>query len=243
MEKATITNTVTGGDPIEVQFNPEEYTLSRANNFAPIALPGRESPLLQFVHGEMKTLQMELFFDTVEAHPFGTRPPPAAQSDVRVQTRKLTSLMDIDPTTHAPPVLLFSWGQLTFLCVLASVTQRFVLFRDDGVPLRARLQVTFNEYRNPDSEAKEIKRQTADYSKIHVVEQGETIYGIANRAYGDPTLWRPIALYNQLDDARVLRAGDQLRVPPLPYRDLASGVLFEATGDSVAGTSRPREGS
>ncbi len=68
--------------------------------------------------------------------------------------------MNIDPTTHAPPVLLFSWASLTFTCVLAKATQRFIMFLPDGSPVRARLQVSFHEFRNVDLEAKEIKRET-----------------------------------------------------------------------------------
>ena len=40
-----------------VLFNPEEYTLSKDNNFAQIAVPGLRAPLLQFVSGNMQTLK------------------------------------------------------------------------------------------------------------------------------------------------------------------------------------------
>lgn len=225
LEKARVTNTVTQ-EVAEVLFNPEEYTLNRSNNFAQIGAPGRAAPLLQFVQGEMKTLQMELFFDTYEKNEFGNQVINPAYDDVRTLTNKFIHLMDINPTTHAPPVLLFSWGSLHFLCVLATATQRFTMFRSDGAPVRAKLQVTFNEYRNTDLEGKELKTETADYTKIHVVAQGETLAGIANRAYDDPGLWRPIALYNRLSDPRALQPGQKLNIPPLPYRDPDSEEVY-----------------
>jgi len=147
-------------------------------------------------------------------------------SDVRDQTAKVIGLMNIDPKTHAPPIVLFTWGSLTFTCVLASATQRFIMFRPDGVPVRARLQVTFNEFRNVELEAKEIKRETADYSKRHTVTQDQTISAIAAEAYGDPAMWRPIAIRNGIDDPRELPIGLRLSVPPLPYRDPESGEVF-----------------
>src|SRR4051812_5478300 len=104
LEKAKITNTVTG-EVANVLFNPEEYTLNRANNFAQIGAPGRGAPLLQFVQGEMKTLQMELFFDTYEKNEFGNQIINQANDDVRSLTNKFTKLMDVNPKTHAPPVL------------------------------------------------------------------------------------------------------------------------------------------
>jgi nucleoid-associated protein YgaU len=217
LEKAKVTNVRTQ-EVSEVLFNPEEYTLDRSNNFAQIGAPGRSAPLLQFVQGEMKTLQMELFFDTYEKNEFGNRVINQAYDDVRTLTNRFIHLMDIDPVTHAPPVLLFSWGSLSFLCVLASVTQRFTMFRSDGAPVRAKLQVKFNEYSNTDMEGKEVKRETADYTKVHEVLAGETLPGIANSTYADPTLWRPIALHNRLASPRALQPGQLLAIPPLPYQ-------------------------
>ena len=225
LEKATITNTVTGRRT-PVLFNPEEYTISRDVSYAQAAIPGLSAPLLQFVHGNMQTLDMELLLDTYEGHREGSRTLASAGQDVRELTQQIVGLMDIDATTHAPPVLLFTWGSLTFTCVLASATQRFIMFRPDGVPVRARLQVTFNEFRNVELEAKEIKRETADYSKRHTVTQDQTISAIAAEAYGDPAMWRPIAIRNGIDDPRELPIGLRLSVPPLPYRDPESGEVF-----------------
>lgn len=214
MDKATIVNTDTGAS-FAVMFNPEEYSLSRENNFAQAAIPGRSSPLLQFTHGNMRTLEMELFFDT-----FGTL------SDVRDQTNQLLALLDINPQTHAPPILLFVWGLLRFQCVLARANQKFTLFMASGVPVRARVQVSFSEFTNGALEAKEVKRETANFTKVHVVRQGETLSDIANQVYADPTLWRPLALRNSIDDPHTLPPGRPLAVPRLPYRDPLSGEVF-----------------
>jgi nucleoid-associated protein YgaU len=220
LEKATLTNTVSG-QRVSVLFNPEEYTVNRELNWAQAPIFGLSAPLLQFVNGSMQTLEMELLLDSREEHT-----GVGVGSDVRRQTAKVVDLMNIDATTHAPPPVIFAWGSLTFTCVLARATQRFIMFRPDGVPIRARVQVTFNEFRNVELEAKEIKRETADYSKRHTVHQGETIAEIAVAAYGDPALWRPIALRNAIDDPRELALGTRLAIPPLPYRDPDSGEVF-----------------
>lgn len=225
LEKALLTNTVTG-TKIPVQFNPEEYTLNRDINYAQAAIPGLSAPILQFVSGNLQTLEMELFLDSYEKHTVGSTTVNAAQSDVRDLVRKVTDLMSIEPSTHAPPVLLFTWGSLAFTCVLARVTQRFLMFLPDGTPVRARLNVTFNEYRNIDLEAKEVKRETSDYSKRHVVIEGETLASIAAAEYGDPRVWRVIAIANRLQRARRLVPGSKLLLPNLPYRDPLSGKVF-----------------
>ena len=226
LEKAKITNTVTGKS-IDVMFNPEEYTVNRDINYAQTPVPGLSAPIIQFVHGNMQTLEMELFLDTYEAHREGNRLINKAGADVRTLTRQITGLMSIDRTTHAPPVLLFTWGSLSFTCVLARASQRFVMFLPDGTPIRARLQVTFNEFKNIDLEAKEIKRETADFSKLYEVRQGETLSAIAARIYGNPALWRPIALHNNIDDPKALPVGIRLLVPQLPFRDPESGEVYQ----------------
>lgn len=225
LEKAILTNTVTG-TKIPVQFNPEEYTLNRDINYAQAAIPGLSAPILQFVNGNLQTLEMELFLDSYEKHKVGSTVINQAQSDVRDLVKKVTDLMSIEPSTHAPPVLLFTWGSLAFTCVLARVTQRFVMFLPDGKPVRARLNVTFNEYRNVELEAREVKRETSDYSKRHIVIQGETLSAIAAREYGDSRLWRVIAIANRLQRARKLAPGLKLLLPNLPYRDPESGKVF-----------------
>jgi nucleoid-associated protein YgaU len=226
LEKATITNTVTGAR-IAVMFNPEEYTQTRENNFAAIAVPGLSAPIIQFVNGNQQSLEMELFLDTYEAHKSGNRSLNQAGDDVRKLARAVTGLMDIDRTTHAPPVLLFTWASLSFSCVLSRATQKFVMFNPDGTPVRARLTVTFSQYSNAELEAKQVKRETADYTKVHVVAQGDTLATIANACYGNPRLWRPIALRNRIDDPRVLEVGAPLAVPQLPYRDPDSGEVYQ----------------
>ena len=225
LEKALITNTATG-ERIAVMFNPEEYTLNRENNFAQMAVPGLSAPLIQFVSGNQQTLEMELFLDTYEAHVHSARPLNAAGDDVRKLANKMIGLMNIERATHAPPVLLFTWSSLSFSCVLSRATQRFVMFKPDGTPVRARLTVTFSQYTNAELEAREIKRETADYTKVHVVRQGETLATIAAAAYGDPRNWRPIAIRNGIDDPRRLAPGTELALPRLPYRDSASGRVY-----------------
>jgi hypothetical protein len=226
LEHATLTNLDTN-ERFEVLFNPAEYSLSKDNLFAQAGVPGLGSPLLQFVHGNLRTLDMELFFDTYERHQHAGALVNPAHSDVRRLTGPVIDLMSINPETHAPPVVLFAWGELTFRGVLARATQRFTMFLESGVPVRAQLQVTFNEWLSAADEAKEAKRQTADFSRVHAVGERETLSGIAAGTYGDPRKWRPIAIANALESPRRLPIGRTLTIPALPYRDPQTGEVHE----------------
>jgi nucleoid-associated protein YgaU len=199
----------------DVLFNPEEYTLNKDNNFAAQAIPGLTGPLLQFVNGNLRTLEMELFFDSTDA-----------RTDVREFTQRVVGLLDIDSTLHAPPILRVSWASLQFRCVLARVSQKFVRFLEDGSPVRARLNVTFNEFLDPVTEAQEVNRQTADFSKVYVVKRGDTLSRIANALYDDPTSWRPIAIANNLFNPRAISVGQSLSIPKLPFVDPLTGEVL-----------------
>jgi LysM repeat protein len=207
LTKATIKVEHTGKN-IDVMFNPEEYSFNRENNFASQTIPGLSGPVVQFSNGNARTLDMELLFDTYEK-----------QADVRDETQKFVSLMDIDPELHAPPILRFTWASLQFRCVLTRANQKFILFLSDGRPVRARVTVTFLEFLDPEREAKQVSRQTSDFTKVHVVAQAEMLSGIAGKHYGDPTAWRVLAIANELDDPFAIRPGQELIVPSLPFID------------------------
>ena len=213
LAKARITVEHTGR-VIEVMFNPEEYSLNKDNTFASQSVPGLSSPILQFVSGNLRTLEMELFFDTTDA-----------RRDVRVETQKVVDLLKIDRDLHAPPILQVAWGSLQLRCVLARANQKFLKFLEDGRPTRARVTVSFSEFIDPEREAREVNRQTADFSKVYVVQRGDTLSGIAVRFYENAALWRPIAIANGIDAPRGLVPGRELHVPALPFTDPESGEV------------------
>jgi hypothetical protein len=228
LEYATLTNETEDPDvSIEVLFNPGEYRLSKDNTFAEAAVAGLGSPLLQFAHGNVATLEMELFFDTYEGHQHAGRTVNPPRGDVRALTQPVFDLMAVDPRTHAPPVVLFAWGGLTFRGVLTRVHQRFTMFMETGIPVRAQLEVVFSELVSPATEARLVKRQTADHTRSHLLGSGETLSGLAARYYDDPGKWRPLAIANQLDELRRLPAGMRLEVPPLPFRDPDDGRVHQ----------------
>lgn len=190
--------------PIPVMFNPPEYQLQKTNQFAEVGIPGLGSSLLQFVRGSAQTLTMELFFDTTDQG-----------IDVRLITELVLALTDIDSEKHAPPSLLFVWGSLVFPCVLESVTQKFEHFNTRGMPLRARLTVTFKGHDLLQDLLSKIPLLSADRTKRRLFKVGETLQQIAAQEYDDPRQWRPIAEANNIDNPLEIAAGQSLIIPAL----------------------------
>jgi nucleoid-associated protein YgaU len=210
---------------LEVQFNPAELSLSKGAQIAEIAIPGLDSPILQFVRGQNERLTLELFFDSTEG---GTG---AGAVPVTTLTNEFYALVKMSGREHAPPRCRFGWGQdfpglvnqagdvsgtrKAFECIVETIQQQFTLFSPDGVPLRATLAVTLREYLTLETQLHQLNLQTADHTRVHVVQRGETLPHIAYVAYHDPARWRLIADANRLLHPQELQPGTVLRLPPL----------------------------
>jgi hypothetical protein len=199
---------------IVVQFNPAEYTLTKAAQIAEIAIPGIDSPILQFLRGQTEKLALDLFFDTTDQG-MGER----NAVDVRTLTNPVYQLVKIQPHTHAPPRITFIWGNgLSFRAIVESVTQKFTLFNPQGVPLRATVSVSFAQYKTLDEQLGELNLQSSDHSKERRVRRGDRLDRIAFEEYGDAAEWRRIAdePANRavLEDVRRLQPGTSLTIPP-----------------------------
>jgi hypothetical protein len=204
MGRQLVTITPAGQAAFRVPFNPTNYSISKANQIAEAAIPGLNAPILQFVHGNVRTLDMELFFDTYEEG-----------QPVTTATDKVYKLLQIDPATHAPPICEITWGAFVFRAVLDHASGKFTLFLSDGTPVRATVTVTFKEYIDVDQLVRVQPTQSADHRKMRVVRSGDRIDNVAGEEYGDPEKWRSIAEANHLNDPFALEPGHILIVPAL----------------------------
>jgi nucleoid-associated protein YgaU len=205
--KIKITNLETGDD-LKVQYNPPDYSLSKGAQIAEIAIPGLDSPLLQFIRGTNEKITLKLFFDTTDD---GT--------DVREKTKSFYNLAKMDPETHAVPKCWITWGKAgkikgdysDFYGIVENISQNFTLFSSDGIPLRADLEITFREYKTLEEQLQKLK----SYTRNRVVQRGETLSSIAADEYNDPNEWRTLAEENGIDDPRRLTPGTIIEIPPL----------------------------
>jgi LysM repeat protein len=229
---------------IEVLFNPQSISITQSgwatNDTGLVAKPSVDS-----------SLSVELFFDTSLPQPTENSrmrqgfsavvgrssllPSMVRPKDVREHTEKICKL------THPhsglgnqdgmrPPICQLYWGNwgnegkaktgFLFQGVLTTVTQTLTRFSEDGTALRATLNCEFTAWEDPEVVQ---KGQNPIDDPIRVVKRGETLTSIAAEVYGDPSLWRVIALENRMDNPRQLQPGDQLTVPPLRTDSLKPG--------------------
>lgn len=190
-------------EEIKVLFNPNEISLT---------FPGGkivENGLV--VNDDSATLSLNLFFDTSLDN----------QENVQDYTRKIVSLTlpRIGKDKKRPPLCKIIWGTiggkdsiLLANCFLETVTKKLTHFLEDGTPVRATLDCTFKEWKEPIKE-KKIANPIDD--PVRIVKRGETLSSIATEEFGDPSLWRVIAKENGLINPRKLPPGKVLTIPPL----------------------------
>ncbi|MCI3920981.1 LysM peptidoglycan-binding domain-containing protein [Paenibacillus sp. TRM 82003] len=188
-------------EEINVLFNPSEYSIEESNNYNWKKIPGLNQQLAVFVSGTVPTLTMDLFFDTSETW-----------EDVREHTTKITSLLDIVEKEGVPPLCTFAWGSLKFEGIIEKVSQKFTMFLDSGIPVRATLNVTFKRTFGV-AEKQNNAGRSSNRTKQKTVKQGDAIWRIASDEFGDPSKWRDIAKANNLDDPKRLESGSTLKIP------------------------------
>ena len=122
--------------------------MNKAVQIAEIAIGSRLARTAVRARTDRK-VSFELFFDTTE---FGM---VENVKDVRELPGPIYKLLKVTKETHAPPRCKLQWGQSGKLfsfgtkvspwCLLETVSEEFMLFSPTGVPLRAKVNVTFRE--------------------------------------------------------------------------------------------------
>lgn len=212
LAKAVIINLDQNSQRIECLFNPSEYTFSKQNAWVQGGSAGRDMPQLEFESGRPATLRMQLFFDTY-----------ALQEDVREKyTDGIWRLMMVEPSLAnaktgkaRPPMVRFQWGRSwSFDAVITDITQRFTLFLSDGTPVRATLDVTFQQVKDTSQLKPQNPTSGGDGGqRVWTVSSGDSLLSIAYQVYGDPCKWRVIADANRLSEVRSLPIGLVLEIP------------------------------
>lgn len=196
---------------IPVLFNPTDYSVEYSANFQETAPPGLSNPIIQFVNGNARVLNMDLLFDTYT---------DGRGQNVIDLTEPFTDLLSIDTELHAPPRVEFRWGVFHFIAVVEKISQKFTMFRSDGTPVRATLSVTFKQYKPIAEQLQAPRRNSADKTKRRVFEAHDSIWLLAAREYGEPRFWRLIARENDIDDPRRIESGRVLVLPPLDREEV-----------------------
>jgi hypothetical protein len=196
-----------GSDTVKCGFNPQDYTISKTNLWTYQPNQGADTPKAEFGGGLPMTYKMSLLLDASLQGP---------DKSIKDDANKLMKAMY--RSGSAPPPIEFSWGSVTLpKAVPVSLTIRYVLFRPNGEPVRAfvDLELAQAEDTNPPGKAQNPTTRAISGLRAHTVRDGDSLPSIAYDAYGDATRWRAIAEANGIDNPLRLRRGSELTIPRL----------------------------
>jgi hypothetical protein len=204
-------NMPSGETEIECMFNPTEYRLNQTLNVTRNQTPATDGGTPEFSGTNAMTLTTQLFFDDFAS----------MEGDV---TPKITTLLawthptadSLDRGRPCPPLVAFKWGgnpQLDdFSGYLKSVAINYTVFRKDGTPVQAKVDITIEGQpetiggQNPTSHSVNSRR-------VQTMIEGDSLQSIAYRELGKAAYWRAIAELNGIDDPMRVVAGTVLLIP------------------------------
>ena len=201
---ATLTNMDTN-DIVNFMFNPFEYTLSKSNTWQDKAVTGQNLPYVNFQQGGPITLKLTLHFDS-----------QAVGTDVRNFTDKLWKMVMINEAKAdaktgkgQPPPVVFDWGKLHFKAIITSLSQKFILFTETGIPLRCTVDIDLRQFLDDPSETGTAQAGSSTTTKAPVTAtQGQRLDNMTS----NPNDQRKIAEKNNINNPLKIPTGTKLKV-------------------------------
>ena len=196
------------------QYNPNSIKIDKEVDWASADGNQKDVPEKQFVNGKPKTITIsELLFDTTTIGNMSvyTNYIQPIESMAIVRDYQVTS----EKTIKRPPFITLSWGKATYFveCILKKIDYNFKMFTREGVPVRAEVNLSFEEIITDTTAKATVKNQTA--AKTYVTGKGETLMEIAQSEYRNPDKWKVIATANDIDNPFKVPTGITLNLPVL----------------------------
>ncbi len=113
-----------------------------------------------------------------------------------------------------PPIVTLTWGTWTWIdCFMTSFSAKLTMFRSDGTPVRAQIDLSLTEYVAP-QQGQNPTSGAFGSRETHTVVAGDSLASVSYKAYGRADYWRAIAEVNGIDDPLRVRPGTSLLIPP-----------------------------
>lgn len=137
-------------------------------------------------------------------------------SDVKQQVNDFYNLCyAVNGNIHRPNFIKLVWGNIEFRGQLVSCDINYLLFKPNGVPLRAEVEVLFEQYKDPVQLKNELNLSSPDMTHKREIKEGDTLPLLCREIYGDDSYYVQVAQVNKLPGFRRLVPGSKIFFPPL----------------------------
>lgn len=198
------------GHSFSVMLNPNSYKRNFKINYSEDkGEAGKSANTLRFNTYASETLSLDFYLDTTGV----------IEGSDKSLTDLVDQLLDVvynyDGDIHEPCFIQIVWGTLLFCGRLDNCDIDYTLFQSDGVPLRAKVNLSVRSTISEAKEAKVANRQSPDLTHIVIVKEGDTLPLLCYRIYNDSSYYLKVAQVNNLLNFRNLTPGLRLIFPPL----------------------------
>ncbi len=213
-------------DSISFTFNPSSYRITSTPHYHDVRHLSQDQEKKEFLGGVSRTMSVTLIFDSFsdeELFPSAsakkiTNVTEGVENQLRPITdkvKKLEMAAHVAGEQHKPPLVVFSWGNLNFRGIISDLSVEYTMFSMEGKPIRATVQMTMAEGKDPVLSAKESPFESPDRTKSRVVVEGMSLWSIAWEEYDDCEKWRIIARANNIMNPMDIYPGQVIRIPAI----------------------------
>lgn len=218
-QAATLTIFEPGGGSqkgkIDFQFNPSDYRITKGANYNRTPNKSTEASNAEFTGATARTMSLRMLLVAYNAQ--GDSDPSQADKIKDNVEQLFTCCAPTDGSksggSPSAPQVQFQWGQVMgFKAVVTSVSADYQAFLSDGRPSKVEVSLEMDEVPTPTAGQNPTSGALSTYRTRTMVD-GDTLASIAFGEYRDPTMWRALAIANNIDDPMTVRPGTTLLVP------------------------------
>ena len=201
------TSKASGTNSYSVQINPESYSHTHSTSYSPGTSTDTAGTTTKYHRINPETLSFSFYLDGTGV---------VSTLTVSDEIKKFRQVAyQYNGTIHSPNYLMLIWGNLSLKCRLTQLSIEYTLFDSNGLPLRAKLSPSFEQYLSPDDIAKLSGKNSPDMTHLRQVGAGDTLPLMCQRIYGDSRHYLMVANHNGLTHLRDLQPGQTIIFPPL----------------------------
>ncbi len=203
-----------GSDSFEVMLNPTDYSLDRSICYSKDKTLGKTGSDNKFSGVNASSINLKFLLDGTGTviKKYGKSPYDV----VKVQIKNLQAIIyDYNGDQHSPNCVRILWGDLLFYGNCSKFNTQYKMFKPNGDPLRADVELSFKEYISKEEQTKTKDKQSPDMTHIVIVKAGDTLPLLCNRIYDDSSYYSEVAEVNKIMNFRKLKPGTKLIFPPI----------------------------
>lgn len=201
------------GSPFVVMINPSSYDHSFSITYSDEESPGKAAKTSKFKAVGPESVSLNFILDDTGAIPRNK------ENEGKTVAKMIKELKDVVykyyGESHEPNFVLLKWGTLLFKSRLESLKIDYQMFKPNGVPLRAKVSLSFKGFIDPVKEAQLANRSSPDLTHIVTIKEGDNLPFLCNKIYKNSKYYLKVAEINNLVNIRRLKVGSQIIFPPL----------------------------